>query len=122
FGENIYYIGGNTAKCEDAVDLWYSEIKNLNGKYPGGSWTLKEGHFTQVMWAGSTGLGCAATNGQNCEGRTIVICNYKPQGNWEEVWNSIMEASAPFSLSSSPLFALLAAVAGCIVSWALIWL
>ncbi|XP_026194579.1 pathogenesis-related protein 1 [Cyclospora cayetanensis] len=97
FGENLFATSGPVARCRDAVGAWYSEIRYFNGEYPGGKWTVKAGHFTQVMWSSSTGIGCARSIG--CPNR-ILVCNYRPPGNWigakpfsEEVWNSIMEAS-----------------------------
>ncbi|CAG2176580.1 unnamed protein product [Oppiella nova] len=42
------------------------------------------GHFTQLVWKSSTGLGCARCAGREPGGawyETYVVCNYKPQGN-----------------------------------------
>ncbi|CDJ37363.1 SCP-like domain-containing protein, putative [Eimeria tenella] len=120
FGENLYATSGPQAMCSDAVGAWYNEIKHFNGKYPGGNWTLKSGHFTQVMWSGSTELGCARTVG--C-GSSILICNYKPPGNWsgeppfsEEVWNSIMSASSAPAVSLSPFVTVTVIFVGYITS------
>ncbi|KAL8425129.1 hypothetical protein Efla_006090 [Eimeria flavescens] len=116
FGENLFMSGASDAACASAVGAWYSEIRVFNGKYPGGKWTLEAGHFTQLMWSTSTKLGCAKT--LQCQGKTIIVCNYGPPGNWvgqppfsEEVWDSIMEASgAPSSSGKGPLTLLMAAV------------
>merc|ERR1712189_166081 len=58
-GENIYMSSGRAAQeqAQGAVDSWYSEIKDYTfGKEPsrGGPVT---GHFTQVVWKGSTEVG-----------------------------------------------------------------
>merc|ERR1712172_439574 len=67
-GENIYTSIGMAAQeqAQGAVDNWYSEIKDYTyGKEPsmGGS---EIGHFTQVVWKGST---------------VVVVANYSPPGN-----------------------------------------
>merc|ERR1711972_234783 len=59
YGENIYMSSGRAAQeqAQGAVDSWYSEIKDYTfGKEPsrGGPVT---GHFTQVVWKGSTEVG-----------------------------------------------------------------
>jgi len=38
------------------------------------------GHYTQMVWAKSYKIGCAATNCGN-ESRTAIVCNYGPSGN-----------------------------------------
>jgi hypothetical protein len=59
-----------------AADDWYSEIKNYDfgsGRSKGGA----VGHFTQLVWAGSTRVGVArSSNGQ------FVVANYSPAGNF----------------------------------------
>ncbi|PFH32386.1 SCP family extracellular subfamily protein [Besnoitia besnoiti] len=94
-GENLYM--SNNPTCEAAVTAWYDEIQYFDGNYPGTEWSnMKEpvGHFTQVMWTKSTGLGCARTIG--CEGWNQLFCVYQPAGNYlgqapfsEEVWKAI---------------------------------
>merc|ERR1719359_572469 len=72
------YLGENLAfgiTDAGAVDAWYSEIKDT----PGGKGLAKSfndgggkpiGHYTQVVWKGSTALGCAV-NGR------LIVCQYK---------------------------------------------
>nr|CEL65391.1 TPA: mucin family glycoprotein [Neospora caninum Liverpool] len=77
YGENLYRSSAHT-DCKDAVELWYSEKKNYTSYTALNSFNYQNvGHFTQVMWANSTGLGCAYSS--TC--RTIV-CNYYPPGNY----------------------------------------
>merc|ERR1711963_1126962 len=69
YGENIFQSGGKAARdqAQGAVDVWYSEIKDYSfGTEPsqGGPVT---GHFTQVVWKGST---------------VVVVANYSPAGNY----------------------------------------
>jgi len=80
-GENIYMSGGKAAQelAQGAVDSWYSEIKDYKfGKEPsrGGPVT---GHFTQVVWKGSTEVGVGVAQ----EGsKVVVVANYSPPGNF----------------------------------------
>jgi len=79
FGENLYAKWGSgqlVVKGGDAVDSWYDEIKLYNFNRPG--FASGTGHFTQVVWAGSTelGIGYAEKNGA-----VFVVANYNPPGN-----------------------------------------
>jgi len=80
-GENIYMSSGRAAQeqAQGAVDSWYSEIKDYTfGKEPsrGGPVT---GHFTQVVWKGSTEVGVGVAQ----EGsKVVVVANYSPPGNY----------------------------------------
>merc|ERR1712158_242422 len=80
-GENIYMSSGRAAQeqAQGAVDSWYSEIKDYTfGKEPswGGPVT---GHFTQVVWKGSTDVGVGVAQ----EGsKVVVVANYSPPGNF----------------------------------------
>merc|ERR1712154_249041 len=80
YGENIFQSGGKAAQdqAQGAVDMWYSEIKDYTlGTEPsqGGPVT---GHFTQVVWKGSTEVGV----GVGQKGSTVVVANYSPAGNY----------------------------------------
>merc|ERR1712223_1243944 len=81
YGENIFQSGGKAAQdqAQGAVDMWYSEIKDYSfGTEPsqGGPVT---GHFTQVVWKGSTEVGV----GVGQKGSTVVVvANYSPAGNY----------------------------------------
>merc|ERR1712037_806723 len=78
---NIYMSSGRAAQdqAQGAVDSWYSEIKDYTfGKEPsmGGPVT---GHFTQVVWKGSTDVGVGVAQ----EGsKVVVVANYSPPGNF----------------------------------------
>merc|ERR1712223_257430 len=80
-GENIYMSSGRAAQeqAQGAVDSWYSEIKDYTfGKEPsrGGPVT---GHFTQVVWKGSTEVGMGVAQKGS---KVIVVANYSPPGNY----------------------------------------
>jgi len=81
-GENLYcsWSSNPKAKCpgDKPVDSWYSEIKKYNfGAEPT---NLSSGHFTQVVWKNSKKLGIGKAKNKN--GKTIVVANYEPAGNW----------------------------------------
>ncbi|KAI7868216.1 CAP domain-containing protein [Mucor mucedo] len=66
---------------EAAIDDWYNEVRNYNyntGSNKPGSST---GHFTQVVWKGTTQIGCGATYCNNYR-QTFYVCNYNPSGNY----------------------------------------
>ncbi|CAF3299972.1 unnamed protein product [Rotaria socialis] len=58
---------------------WYNEISLYNYKSPG--FSAATGHFTQVVWAGSTqlGIGIAFTSNNLA---AYVVANYFPPGNY----------------------------------------
>lgn len=82
YGENIYWISGGEVNGSSVVDSWYSEIKYYNYSKPGFSMTT--GHFTQVVWAGTTELGCGKAKSKR--GGTYVVCNYAPPGNYSGMY------------------------------------
>ena len=48
-------------------------------------WNPNAGHFTQVVWKGSTQVGCGAAD---CSGHSgvlpaYVVCRYAPAGNYD---------------------------------------
>merc|ERR1719189_2510620 len=72
------------------TDSWYSEEKDYD--YATGGKTAEceaigsscmIGHFTQVVWNGSTKLGCGfahgTSQGMQC---TWAVCRYTPPGNY----------------------------------------
>ena len=100
-GENLYcsWSSNPKAKCpgDKPVDSWYSEIKKYSfGAEPTNLssgkirnqwfvisflfWNFSTGHFTQVVWKNSKKLGIAKAKNKN--GKTIVVANYEPAGNW----------------------------------------
>ncbi|KAF4114682.1 Golgi-associated plant pathogenesis-related protein 1-like [Onychostoma macrolepis] len=78
-GENVYYSFSSvkkTPKGKEAVDSWYSEIKDYDFSSPG--YQPQTGHFTQVVWKSSTELGV----GLATDGKTVfVVGQYRPAGN-----------------------------------------
>merc|ERR1712004_948133 len=81
YGENLYMSSGRAAQeqAQGAVDSWYSEIKDYTfGRDPsrGGPVT---GHFTQVVWKGSSEVGVGVAQKGS---KVIVVANYSPPGNY----------------------------------------
>uniref|UniRef100_A0AAZ3NZ36 GLI pathogenesis-related 2 n=1 Tax=Oncorhynchus tshawytscha TaxID=74940 RepID=A0AAZ3NZ36_ONCTS len=78
-GENLYYAYSSTPKKpvgKDAVDSWYSEIKDYHFNKPG--FSSSTGHFTQVVWKDCSEVGVGlATDGQTI----FVVGQYHPAGN-----------------------------------------
>ncbi|KAI4820577.1 hypothetical protein KUCAC02_028550 [Chaenocephalus aceratus] len=78
-GENIYYMSssaGSNPTGKEAVDSWYSEIKDYNWSSPG--FNDNTGHFTQVVWKESSEMGV----GLATDGKTVfVVGQYRPTGN-----------------------------------------
>mmetsp|Transcript_78525 Transcript_78525/g.155564 ORF Transcript_78525/g.155564 Transcript_78525/m.155564 type:complete len:343 (-) Transcript_78525:59-1087(-) len=92
-GENLYKVINMKPTGVDVVDAWYAEIGDYNYGAVGNRCTKERcagrasppctlGHFTQVMWARTTEIGCARAQ---CPGRAkptfIALCNYGPGGN-----------------------------------------
>ncbi|XP_030271976.1 Golgi-associated plant pathogenesis-related protein 1-like isoform X2 [Sparus aurata] len=78
-GENVFTMSSSetlTLTGKEAVESWYSEIKDYDWGSPGFSGNT--GHFTQVVWKDSTKLGVGmATNGK----KVFVVGQYRPAGN-----------------------------------------
>lgn len=60
------------------VDQWYSEEPCYD--YSGRSNAGKSGHFTQVVWKGSSEFGIGKA--KDSKGRVYVVANYFPAGNF----------------------------------------
>jgi len=70
------------------ADMWYGEVDNFDrddiAAFGKGNHTGTVGHYTQVIWASVTKIGCGYRynyDGKKWFGST-VICNYCPGGNW----------------------------------------
>ncbi|KAI8332607.1 CAP domain-containing protein [Chlamydoabsidia padenii] len=75
YGENIAMGYGS---WNQVVAGWYNEVKDYDYSNPGFSGST--GHFTQVVWKGTTKIGCGFSN---CGGKKIYSCNYKKPGNYQ---------------------------------------
>jgi pathogenesis-related protein 1 len=87
YGENIYASAGSTPTGATAVDSWASEAADYD--YEGNSCDGTCGHYTQVVWADSTKLGCAfdvcdsgSPFGSDFPTWNFIVCDYDPPGNF----------------------------------------
>ncbi|XP_067294771.1 GLI pathogenesis-related 2 isoform X2 [Pseudorasbora parva] len=102
-GENIYYAWSSANKKltgREAVESWYSEIKDYNFSRPG--FTSKTGHFTQVVWKDTKELGVGlATDGNT----TFVVGQYLPAGNISNAGyfeRNVLPAGSKVEFKSTP--------------------
>ncbi|KAJ2914240.1 hypothetical protein MD484_g6174, partial [Candolleomyces efflorescens] len=76
YGENL--AAGTNLGIRAAIKLWTDEVSDYNPANPTFS------HFTQVVWKGTTQVGCAV---QTCTGilgsspAKFYVCEYNPPGN-----------------------------------------
>ena len=90
YGENLYMSWYRPATAEAAVKAWYDEVKDYNYARPG--FSSQTGHFTQVVWRGSTALGCGMCQKGS---QYIVVCQYSPAGNVQGRYpENVLQASA----------------------------
>ncbi|MCV9389338.1 CAP domain-containing protein [Reichenbachiella ulvae] len=77
-GENIWKGTSGFFTAKDVVNTWGSENSFYN--YSDNSCDDGQdcGHYTQIIWAKSTELGCGMST---CDGNDIWVCQYSPAGN-----------------------------------------
>ncbi|KAG0146076.1 hypothetical protein CROQUDRAFT_44937, partial [Cronartium quercuum f. sp. fusiforme G11] len=80
YGENI---AANQVSPHQVVSDWVNAPNEKDSYVPGGS---GYSHFTQVIWKGSTQVGCALTSCNSMEGlsdspMSFWACEYFPAGN-----------------------------------------
>ena len=78
YGENLAAGTEGVLDPEATVAMWYDEIKLY--KFPDGGFSMQTGHFTQLVWRGTTQVGCGHSH---CNGNDIWVCEYDPPGNWD---------------------------------------
>lgn len=91
YGENIYWeslIGGGVevmvSSDRDPVVWWANEEKFYN--YDKNTCRRGEqcGHYTQLVWADTTEVGCGVSSCiEGDERRDLWVCRYNPPGNYE---------------------------------------
>lgn len=77
-GENL---AAGYPNATSSIDAWGLERLSYSWSSPG--FSEKTGHFTQVVWKGTTSVGCGRTNcnGKNGTPGWFVVCEYWPPGN-----------------------------------------
>lgn len=84
-GENLSAYNDET--MADRVESgWYAEERQYDYDNPGfnkrgSSQETQTGHFTQVVWAATTDLGCARANCPGYPWKGFLVCRYLPAGN-----------------------------------------
>ena len=76
YGENL--AGGSAGMLDAAsiVGMWAEERAAYD--FRRGGFSMETGHFTQVVWRGTTQVGCGSAT---CNGMAVWVCNYDPPGN-----------------------------------------
>lgn len=74
YGENVALAGS----ASGAVQSWYSEKRLYRGVALDESNWFASGHYTQMVWRETTGIGCGQAW---CGSQAVVVCNYSPPGN-----------------------------------------
>ena len=100
-GENIAWSRPTLSQTKP-VDSWYNEIGQYDFNNPIGSYkTGNVLHFTQVVWRGSTQLGCGiascqapAPDGAN-SGWGFIVCRYAPPGNFNGENPGVLGTNVP---------------------------
>lgn len=82
YGENLA-AWTQHAPPTKAVDLWAGEKADYRGAGgPMRGADMEAGHYTQVVWRGTTRIGCGRTTcSKDGFDWTLVSCNYSPAGN-----------------------------------------
>jgi pathogenesis-related protein 1 len=75
-GENLAAGSEGFLDAAAVVGMWVDEGRH----YKGGGFSMKTGHFTQVVWHATREVGCARAR---CSGLEVWVCQYDPPGNVE---------------------------------------
>jgi hypothetical protein len=89
--ENGYWFGTaipqGSSSTESLLEGWVSEKTQYNGEPVDSTNYLRFGHYTQMVWRGTTQIGCATAITQEgvplgAVGETVyLVCRYSPAGN-----------------------------------------
>jgi pathogenesis-related protein 1 len=78
-GENLAWASGARLTVAEVLEMWGEERRDYdhaaNRCRPG----AQCGHYTQMVWRGTTEIGCAAAA---CGAEEVLVCHYAPPGNW----------------------------------------
>jgi len=84
YGENLAGGMGYANPVANGLQQWYSEKKLYRpAGAPFSMALMSAGHYSQMVWRGSTqiGAGKAVCRTGRYRGWTIIVCNYNPRGN-----------------------------------------
>ncbi|VDD82506.1 unnamed protein product [Mesocestoides corti] len=84
-GQNLALQSGPKQSFTKMAESWYNEVVNYT--YSSNDCSYVCGHYTQMVWASTTVLGCAMQRCDSLEpGWTppvyLMVCQYAPGGNY----------------------------------------
>jgi hypothetical protein len=74
-GENLAAGSEGLLDAAAVVGMWNDE-----GRHYKGGFSMKTGHYTQVVWHATHEVGCGRAR---CPGLEVFVCQYDPPGNVE---------------------------------------
>ncbi|MBQ7626951.1 MAG: hypothetical protein IJS87_07880 [Rhodocyclaceae bacterium] len=78
-GENLFWGTPGGYSVADGVNYWVEERKYYNGQPISADASFnKYGHYTQIVWKGTTEVGCGYAR---CGSWAFMTCRYNPRGN-----------------------------------------
>jgi len=92
-GQNVFIMGSSVQASEaeiqasagDSVQAWYEEVTdpgfnptNINPY----SFSSGTGHYTQVVWADTSSVGCGSVYFEDGFYKNLIVCNYAKAGNF----------------------------------------
>jgi uncharacterized protein YkwD len=78
YGENLAWSTYQVS-IETVTSWWYSEESQYDYAKPG--WQSGTGHFTQMVWKGTTEIGCGMAQCSSGKWPYVWVCQYNPPGN-----------------------------------------
>lgn len=97
YGENIYGSKGLAVYGRTAADAWYKEVRNYRYGY---GFSMNTGHFTQLVWKGSTRMGIGRATSSS--GWTYVVANYYPPGNMKGAFTANVRPPGNYNIATAP--------------------
>ncbi|XP_043935467.1 C-type lectin domain family 18 member A-like [Protopterus annectens] len=83
-GWNIYVSSEGSKSFAEVTELWFREQKNYNYLTGQCAENTTCNHYTQMVWATSSKLGCGKHSCiENWKKKEVFVCAYSPGGNWE---------------------------------------
>ncbi len=78
-GENLAWASGQALSPAQVVGMWVGERRDYDAARNSCAPGKVCGHYTQVVWRGTTHVGCGMASCGNSE---VWVCNYTPPGNY----------------------------------------